>query len=275
MKVVYFGTDVFLSCFEYFAKNHQILALYTYHNDEDYFTEYNIVKQAEALKIPIYYHDITPEEIRRYFTEDGCEFFFVAEYDRIITIPEDIPEFRGTNIHSSLLPHGRSYYPIEAAMQRELSVTGVTLHKLVNKLDLGDIIDQRSMEIEPETDSIDIYLRLGAYALEMTGNLMKNFDECWLNAKPQSKGYPYWKRPDSELLTLHHELSIADAFDIFRKYNSMTQLELNGIWYFVTSMMSGSELLSHDTWQLSPTLLLYRIKDGHLRLQIQPKETQA
>jgi len=28
MKVVYFGSDVFLSCFEYFVEKHQVLALY-------------------------------------------------------------------------------------------------------------------------------------------------------------------------------------------------------------------------------------------------------
>ena len=49
MKVVYFGSDVFLSCFEYFVEKHQVLALYTYHNDEDYFTEYAIVKRAGEL----------------------------------------------------------------------------------------------------------------------------------------------------------------------------------------------------------------------------------
>ena len=27
MKVVYFGSDVFLSCFEYFVEKHQVLAL--------------------------------------------------------------------------------------------------------------------------------------------------------------------------------------------------------------------------------------------------------
>ncbi len=52
MKVVYFGSDVFLSCFEYFVEKHQVLALYTYHNDEDYFTEYAIVKRAGELGIP-------------------------------------------------------------------------------------------------------------------------------------------------------------------------------------------------------------------------------
>lgn len=52
MKVVYFGSDVFLSCFEYFVEKHQVLALYTYHNDEDYFTEYAIVRRAESLASP-------------------------------------------------------------------------------------------------------------------------------------------------------------------------------------------------------------------------------
>ena len=120
MKVVYFGSDVFLSCFEYFVEKHQVLALYTYHNDEDYFTEYAIVKRAGELGIPVHYEAISPEEIRRYFTEEGCELFFIAEYDRILTLPEELPAFRGINTHSSLLPQGRSYYPIEGAMEREL-----------------------------------------------------------------------------------------------------------------------------------------------------------
>ena len=89
MKVVYFGSDVFLSCFEYFVEKHQVLALYTYHNDEDYFTEYAIVKRAGELGIPVHYEAISPEEIRRYFTEEGCELSFIAEYDRILTLPED------------------------------------------------------------------------------------------------------------------------------------------------------------------------------------------
>ena len=147
MKVVYFGSDVFLSCFEYFVEKHQVLALYTYHNDEDYFTEYAIVKRAGELGIPVHYEAISPEEIRRYFTEEGCELFFIAEYDRILTLPEDFPAFRGINTHSSLLPQGRSYYPIEGAMERELSCTGVTMHKVAQRLDGGDVLAQHTIDI--------------------------------------------------------------------------------------------------------------------------------
>ena len=164
MKVVYFGSDVFLSCFEYFVEKHQVLALYTYHNDEDYFTEYAIVKRAEELGIPVHYEAISPEEIRRYFTEEGCELFFIAEYDRILTLPEELPAFRGINTHSSLLPQGRSYYPIEGAMERELSCTGVTMHKVAQRLDGGDVLAQHTIDITADTDSIDVYLQSAAWA---------------------------------------------------------------------------------------------------------------
>ena len=169
MKVVYFGSDVFLSCFEYFVEKHHVLALYTYHNDEDYFTEYAIVKRAGELGIPVHYEAISPEEIRRYFTEEGCELFFIAEYDRILTLPEELPAFRGINTHSSLLPQGRSYYPIEGAMERELSCTGVTMHKVAQRLDGGDVLAQHTIDITADTDSIDVYLQSAAWARDGRG----------------------------------------------------------------------------------------------------------
>ena len=240
MKVVYFGSDVFLSCFEYFVEKHQVLALYTYHNDEDYFTEYAIVRRAGELGIPVHYEAISPEEIRRYFTEEGCELFFIAEYDRILTLPEELPAFRGINTHSSLLPQGRSYYPIEGAMERELSCTGVTMHKVAQRLDGGDVLAQHTIDITADTDSIDVYLQSAAWARATVEQLLEHFDDRWAAGRPQAEKHPYWKRPASELLTLHPEMSRAEALAIFRKYNSMTQVELGGAWFYVTAIGTGT-----------------------------------
>ena len=154
MKIVYFGTDVFLSCFEYFVRHHHIMALYTYHNGEDYFTEYAIVRRARELGIPVHYESVTEEEILRYM-EDGCGLFFLAEYNRLLPVPPG-SSFRGINVHSSLLPQGRSYYPIECAMERGLIATGVTLHKVTERLDGGEILAQRRIPVPPEEDSVDI-----------------------------------------------------------------------------------------------------------------------
>lgn len=270
MKIVYFGSDVFLSCFEYIAQHHQLMALYTYHNDEDYFTEYAIVRRAKELGIPVCYGEATLEDTARYFRE-GCQLYFSAEYDRFIDIPRDLPAFRGINIHSSLLPQGRSYYPIEAAMERGLPRTGVSLHELVSHLDSGDLLAQREVEVTPDMDSIDVYLRCAAYAREMTEKVLEDIDRSWRDAVPQAERLPYWRRPAEEKLTLDHGMTRAGAGEVFRRYNSLTQVRLGGEWYVVTALLSGPAALEGVERQLAPDRWLYRVSDGHLRLTVTPR----
>ena len=274
MKVVYFGSDVFLSCFEYFLREHEVLELYTYHNDEDYFSEYMIVKMARERGIPVHYEAITHEEVIRLFTEEGCGLFFSAEYDRLVPVPDDLPTFRGINIHNSLLPQGRSYYPIEAAMERELECSGVTLHKLAPRLDRGDILIQHTVEILPAMDSIDVYLWCAAYAREMLEEIMEDLEGYWNRAMPQKEIIPYWKRPDITHLTLEHTMTRTAALDMFKKYNSMTQVLFEGEWFYVTGMHTGTAPLEADGRRLSPMVLLYRVIDGYLRLNIRTKEAK-
>ena len=272
MKIVYFGSDVFLPCFEYFLKYQEILALYTYHNDEDYFIEYSIVKRAKECGIPVHYEAVSPEDTVKYFNDMDCGLFFVAEYNRIIEIPENLPNFRGINIHSSLLPEGRSYYPIEAAMERGLRVSGVTMHKLAKKLDQGDIIMQKKIEIDGDTDSVDVYLKCSENALDMVKTVFSDFSGYWSSAAPQPERLPYWKRPDECLMSLSHDLSKAEALEIFRKYNGMTQVKIDNVIYYVNGMNTGSAELGSDIRKLSDDRALYRVKDGHLRLHIIPRE---
>lgn len=270
MKLVYFGSDVFLSCFEYFLQAHEILALYTYHNDEDYFSEYAIVEKAKRNGIPVHYEDITQERICRYFEDEGCELLFVAEYDRVLPVPPALARFRGINTHSSLLPQGRSYYPIESAMARGLTCTGVTMHKVASELDRGDILAQCTIPIAPDTDSIDLYLLCAARAREMLEPLIANLDTIWDTTQPQSTREPYWYRPAHTARTLLHEMTRQEAHAIFRRYNAMTCLQSGGRWYYVTALDSGRAPFAEDARFLGPSLLLYRVKDGHLRLHVRP-----
>ena len=272
MKIVYFGSDVFLSCFEYLLGDNQILALYTYHNDEDYFTEYSITEKAKKLGIPVIYDAITPERIVKYFKEEGCGLLFVAEYNRIIPIPENLPEFRGMNVHSSLLPQGRSYYPIESAFRLGLKSSGATVHKLAPKLDKGDIISQRQIEITPETDSVDMYIKCAENALAMVKEIFSDFEAHWNSAVPQAEKLPYWSRPDDGVMTLSHEMSRREALEIFKKYNGMTKASVHDKMYYVNGISPGSANISEDVIALSRDRILYRVSDGHLRLHILPTE---
>ena len=267
MDIVYFGTDVFLSCFEYLSKHHTVRALYTYHNDEDYFTEYMIVRKAKELGIPVIYEAVTLEQTKEYF-KTGVSLYFSAEYDKIIDIPEDVPGFRGVNIHSSALPQGRGYYPIESAMDRDLPRTGVTMHKLKQRFDSGDIIAQRTFDITADMDSVDVYLTSAANALEMTKEVFADLDRAWNSACAPGGCESYWKRPKDENLALSHDMCIKEALEVFRRYNGMTEAAINGKTYFVRSVMGGKAVLPKDVVWVSDSLVLYTVRDGHLRLNV-------
>ena len=275
MNIVYFGSDVHYESFRYLLENHNILALYTYHNAEDYFTEYQIVKAAKEKNIPVHYDEISEEDTTRYFTEYGCELFFVAEYDRIIKIPETLDNFYGVNVHLSMLPVGRSYYPLENAMFRKLDIAGVTMHRLISGLDAGDILFQETMDINDDYDSIDLYIRASKLTLSMTKKLMTNFDECKYNAIKQIGKEEYWKRPDREFMTLSHEMTLHSAKQIIRTFNKMTEVSIEDTDYFVASAVFSIEELPTPVIPVSENMFLYGVKGGHLRLTVCKKNEEG
>lgn len=272
MKIVYFGTDVFIETFSYLVENNEILALYTYHKNEDFFTEYEIVKLANKRGIPVYYNRISTDTIKKYFLEDGCELFFVAEYDSIIPVPNDINNFRAINTHSSLLPEGRSYYPIEIAMFKCLKKTGVTIHKLTENLDGGDIILQKSFPICDEDSSVDVYTKCAKIQFEMVKYLMNNFEELWNSAKPQIEKCIYWKRPNEKELTITHDMTLDRAKQVYRCFNRMTKVNIENIIYYVCSfeIIDYKEEDNRDFIYISEKLVLYKTMDGYIKMQIEP-----
>lgn len=276
LKIVYFGSDVFLEVFRYLLQNHEILALYTYHNDEDYFNERNLVHLAHLNKIPVHYGQISEQEMTEWIDRDGCELFLVAEYSHKLPIPCH-PAFRGINFHSSLLPEGRSYYPIECTMERELDHGGITAHKLISALDKGEILAQRRFPITAKDDSIDAYLYSGKAAKEMADEILSDFDHYWSHGITQNETLPYWNRPDTEELILRHDMTVDAARMIYRKFNKMTMVEIDGQAYYVDGFFTGNATIGTGDENIifvRDNRVLYGVADGHLRLDIQPISTR-
>ena len=270
MKIVYFGTDVFLPCFRYLAEREEILALYTYHNDEDYFAEHLTVREARALGIPVTYGRISEDRVRRYFEKEGCDLFFSAEYGYIIPVPAGLESFRGVNVHSSRLPEGRGYYPSGCAMERGLGRTGVTMHKIVSETDAGDVLFQESIAITPEMDSVDVYLESSRRALEMTKRLFADFKGRWNAARPQERLGERWAKPGKGKRTVGHGMTIAEALATHRRFNLMTLVCLGGRLHRIVSIESGRAALPEPEIEIAPGRFLYGTADGHLRLTVLP-----
>jgi len=64
------------------------------------------------------------------------------------------------NMHGSLLPKYRGRAPVNWAVLRGETVTGVTLHEMTSKPDAGRIVDQESVPIGTDDLAIDVYRKV-------------------------------------------------------------------------------------------------------------------
>lgn len=81
----------------------------------------------------------------------------VVDFSRLIKDPLlNGPRFGCFNIHPSLLPSYRGAAPIQRALIDGQTRTGVTLFRLVEKMDAGPILAQASAQIGPEQTAGDL-----------------------------------------------------------------------------------------------------------------------
>lgn len=124
---------------------------------------------AAAAGIPV----LTPERLDDKFLDDlkkyDCDFAIVVAYGKIL--PEALISAFGKgvlNVHYSLLPKYRGASPVEAALLNDDEETGVTIQKMVHKLDAGDIIAVKKEAIQENDTTItlrDRLIKLGAELL--------------------------------------------------------------------------------------------------------------
>ena len=67
------------------------------------------------------------------------------------------------------------------------------------------------------------------------------------------------------------DLTREEARQMFRCFNSLTQVELDDKLYYVLALDKGSASLPRQEWALRQDQWLYALKDGHARLFVHPK----
>ncbi len=78
------------------------------------------------------------------------DLIVVAAYGRILTQAIlEVPRLMPINVHASLLPRHRGASPIEGAILAGDAETGVTIMRVVEELDAGPMLLERSIPIEP------------------------------------------------------------------------------------------------------------------------------
>lgn len=110
----------------------------------------------------------TNEEVRAVFAEVAPDACVVAAYGKIL--PEwmlAIPRLGCINVHASLLPKYRGAAPVNWAIARGESETGVTIMQMEAGLDTGPMFAKRSVAIGPEETAPELLSRLAGVGADL------------------------------------------------------------------------------------------------------------
>ena len=119
---------------------------------------------------------------------DNPDIIFVIDFGQIIREPFlSSPVYGCWNIHPSMLPDLRGAAPVQRALLKGYTRTGVSVFKLVKAMDAGDVIAQREIEISPDDDAEDLYLRLSALGSELAYESLNSIPE--ITFTPQNENF--------------------------------------------------------------------------------------
>ena len=110
--------------------------------------------------------------------------FLSLEYDRIIN-PESFNSDRLFNIHFSFLPEFKGMYTSLLPILLGKEYSGVTLHKIDNGIDTGDVIDQRMFNIR-EYNSKELYYKYLEEGTKLVCSKIISLCENKFNLEPQN-----------------------------------------------------------------------------------------
>ena len=110
----------------------------------------------------------------------------VAAYGRILPLPVlELPRLGSINVHASLLPKYRGAAPIQWALRRGETTTGVTIMRMNERMDEGDILLQRATPIAADETAGALQTRLAALGAAALMEALAALEAGVLRATPQ------------------------------------------------------------------------------------------
>ena len=147
------------------------------------------VKQRSLeLRLPITHPDKIKnnDEFRATLTALAPDAIVVVGYGRMI--PPwmlDLPPLGNINLHASLLPKYRGAAPVQWAIARGESVTGVTTMKIDAGLDTGGILLQRELPIAADDTSEMLAPRLASIGADLLVETLHGLQSGSVHPRPQ------------------------------------------------------------------------------------------
>jgi methionyl-tRNA formyltransferase len=211
MNFIYFGYDFMLGAVERLrGDGHVLKAVFSFPCDNIFNFNGELRALAENLNIPFSTEKPTVRDINHMMAL-GADIFIAAGYPYKIP-PVPSPAY-GINLHPSLLPKGRGMMPTPYILMNHPEAAGVTIHKMTQKFDGGDILIQRSLPLSPR-ETVETYsARVAMAGPELVSAVCGDIKKFWAAAMPQDETQTlYFPPPTEEMRMLDFSAGI-DAVD--------------------------------------------------------------
>lgn len=130
----------------------------------------------------------TPEFLAelKSFTPD---LLVVAAYGRILPNPVlEAPRLMPINVHASLLPRHRGAAPIEGAILAGDRESGVTIMRVIERMDAGPILLQRAITLAPDETQGSLKAKLAELGAQALLEAIAQFRKGTVTETPQDEG---------------------------------------------------------------------------------------
>ncbi len=141
-------------------------------------------------------HDVPLVKVRNINDDDALaalraaelDWLFIIGWSQIARKPVlDTPRLGVLGMHPTLLPEGRGRAAIPWAILKGLDRTGVTLFKLDEGVDTGDILEQAEIRLSPNIDAGVLYEAMDATHVELIRRALPGLLAGELMPRPQDE----------------------------------------------------------------------------------------
>lgn len=181
MKIVYFGSSAF-SVPSMYALRDRITHVITKKakpKGRGYITEAGEVKRAAIdLQLPVIEIESFKDETSQGLKELASDLVVVVSFGLII--PKwflDIPVRGAINVHPSALPKYRGPSPMQWAIWNGETETALSIIKMNERMDAGNVIFQEMVPLENEEDSLTLSERLALRSAEILPEFVREIEE--------------------------------------------------------------------------------------------------
>jgi len=191
--------------------------------------------------------------------------FFSLEYDKII-LPKNFRSMKLFNIHFSLLPKYKGMYTSVLPILNGETRSGVTLHKIDEGIDTGDIIDQTSFDIEISENASDLYNKYLIYGFELfKNNINKLITNNYFSIKQSQLNSSYFSKGSIDFKNIEIDTN-KTSFEIHNQLRAyiFPEYQLPKIFgYYIRNSVLTEEKINNNEFRIIGNRIFISGIDGY------------